>query len=95
MREFIVNFVENRIIMGVPELRNELHDFINRADERFLKMMYAMSREYNKPVIVGYNTDGSPISQQNLRNRVRAASKRVKSGDFLTQEEVDKEVENW
>ena len=60
MREFIDNFVKNRIIMGVPELRNELHDFINRADERFLKMMYAMSREYDKPVVVGCNTDGSP-----------------------------------
>lgn len=35
MREFIDNFVKNRIIMGVPELRNELHDFINRADEQF------------------------------------------------------------
>lgn len=81
--------------MGIPELRNELHDFINRADERFLKMMYAMSREYNKPVIVGYNTDGSPMKQQNLKSRVKAASKRVKSGDFLTQEEVEKEVDNW
>lgn len=30
-----------------------------------------------------------------LKSRVKAASKRVKSGDFLTQEEVDKEVENW
>jgi hypothetical protein len=81
--------------MGVPELRNELHDFINQADERFLKMVYAMSKEYKKPVIVGYNTDGSPITEQVLRNRVKSASKRVKSGDFLTQEEVEKEVENW
>ncbi|MDA3893852.1 MAG: hypothetical protein PF517_19500 [Salinivirgaceae bacterium] len=81
--------------MGVPELRNELHDFINQADERFLKMVYAMSREYKNPVIVGYNADGSPMSQQALKNRVKAASKRVKSGDFLTQEEVESEVKNW
>ena len=60
-----------------------------------MKMMYAMSREYDKPVVVGYNTDGSPISQKKFKNRVKAASKRVKSGDFLTQEEVDREVENW
>jgi hypothetical protein len=81
--------------MGVPELRNELHDFINHADERFLKMVYAMCKEYKKPVIVGYNSDGSPITKQDLRNRVKSASKRVKSGDFLTQEEVEKEVGNW
>lgn len=81
--------------MGVPELRKELHNFINNADERFLKMVYAMSREYEKSVFVGYDVDGSPITQQDFIERVKAASKRVKSGDYITQEEVDKEVENW
>jgi len=81
--------------MGTPELRDEIHDFINHADERFLKMVYAMSKEYKKPIIVGYNTDDSPITQQALREQVKSASVRVKSGDFLTQEEVEKEVESW
>ena len=81
--------------MGVSELRNELHDYINHADERFLKMIYAMSKEYKKTVTVGFSSDGSPISELELKNRVQSASKRVKSGDFLTQEEVEGEVENW
>jgi len=80
--------------MGVLELREELHSLINHADERFLKMVYAMSKKYKSPDIVGYNPNSSPITQQELRNRVKAASKRVKSGDFLTQEEVEKELEN-
>lgn len=54
-----------------------------------------MSKEYKKPVIVGYNVDGTPITQQGLKSRVKAASKRVKSGDYIAQEEVEKEVENW
>ncbi len=95
MRLINRNFVENRKIMGVPELRNELHELINHADERFLKMVYAMSKEYRKPNVVGYNVDGSPITQKHLVERVRAASKRVKSGDFISQEEMDREVENW
>lgn len=81
--------------MGLPELRNELHDFINHKDERFLKMVYAMSKEYKNSIIVGYEADGKPINQQNLKDRVKSASKRVKSGDFLTQKEVEKEIENW
>ena len=81
--------------MGVPELRKELHDFINQADERFLNMVYAMSKEYTEIVIVGYTTDGQPITKQDLSSRVKSASKRVKSGDFLTQEEVEKEIEGW
>ncbi len=31
--------------MGVQKLRKELHDYINNADEIFLKMVYYMSKE--------------------------------------------------
>jgi predicted ribonuclease YlaK len=94
MNEIIVNFVKNNV-MGAEELKKELHSYIDQADEAFLKMVYAMSREYKKLDIVGYNTDGSPITQKDLRKRVKAASKRVKAGHYTTQEEVEKEIENW
>ncbi len=81
--------------MGVAELRKELLDYINQADERFLKMVYAMSKEYKKPDIVGYNVDGSPVAKEDLVKRVTSASKRVKSGDFVSQENVVKEIEDW
>jgi len=81
--------------MGTIELRKELHNYIDYADETFLKMVYAMSKEYKWPVIVGYKTDGVPISKDDLKKRVKAASKRVKAGDYITQEEIEKEVENW
>ena len=78
--------------MGVAELKKELHNYIDHADERFLKMVYAMSREYKSTSIVGYNADGSPISKEDLAKRVVSASNRVKSGDFISQEEVEKEI---
>jgi|GEM_PF-502630 len=89
----IIKFVESSG-MGIIELRKELHHYINHADERFLKMVYAMSKEYQEPV-EGYDTDGTPITHQDIKKRAKAASERVKSGDFLTQEEVEKEIENW
>lgn len=81
--------------MGVAELRTKLHNYIDHADERFLKMVYAMSREYKSPMAIGYNVDGTPITRKELAQRVTSASKRVKTGDFVTQEDVEKEVENW
>ena len=77
--------------MGTIELREELHKYIDKADEAFLKMVYAIKQS----VVAGYTPDGKPISQKDLRNRVLAASKRVKDGDFISQEEIEKEVENW
>jgi hypothetical protein len=82
-------------VMGVQKLREELLDYINDADETFLKMVYAMSKEYKKSDIVGFEVDGSPITKESLTRRAKSASKRVKSGDYITQEKVEKEIENW
>lgn len=81
--------------MGTTELRKKLHNYIDDADETFLKMVFAMSKEYKTPLIIGYNTDGSPITQEDLKERIRLASNRVKSGDYITMEDIEKEVENW
>lgn len=81
--------------MSGAELRKELHSYIDQADDTFLKMVHAMSKEYKKSEIAGYNIDGSPISLKDLKNRVKAASKRVKEGHYTTQEEVEKEIRNW
>ncbi len=81
--------------MGVQKLRQDLHEYINQADERFLKMVYAMSKEYKKTDVAGYDTGGSPITKENLVKRAKSASQRVKSGEFVTQEDLEKEIENW
>ncbi len=35
------------------------------------------------------------LKNESLVKRAKAASQRVKSGDYISQEEVEKEVENW
>lgn len=55
-------------------------------------MVHAMSKEYKQSENVGYTVNGNPITKEDLKNRVKKASERVKSGDYITQEEVDKEV---
>ncbi|MGM0498370.1 MAG: hypothetical protein ACQESJ_10665 [Bacteroidota bacterium] len=81
--------------MDTNKLRKELHKYIDYADETFLKMVHAMSKEYEKSESIGYTVDGEPITKQDIKNRVKAASKRVKAGDYISQEEVDKEAKNW
>jgi hypothetical protein len=81
--------------MTTVALRNELLQYINQADERFLKMVYAMRKEYEREAVIGHTSKGEPITKDTLKERVKAASARVKSGDFISQEEIEKEVENW
>ena len=78
--------------MSTLELRNQIHQYVDQADDVFLKMVYAMSKAY-KNNIAGYSVEGSPITTEDLKKRVLAASKRVKSGDFITQESIENEIE--
>jgi len=57
-------------------------------------MVFAMSKAYENK-IVGYNTNGTQITSEDFKKRVAAASQRVKSGDFITQKSIEKEIENW
>lgn len=81
--------------MGTAELRKGVRSYIDKADERFLRMVDAMRREYEGSDIVGYTVDGNPITQEDLKKRVRAASERAEAGDYITQEEVEREMEGW
>ncbi|KKK90059.1 hypothetical protein LCGC14_2726890 [marine sediment metagenome] len=81
--------------MSTAELRKVLHKYIDYADETFLKMVHSMSKEYENPDIAGYNVDGTPITAEELKERAKAASSRVKAGEYFTQEEVEKDIENW
>jgi hypothetical protein len=81
--------------MTAIALRKEVQQYISHADDRFLKMVHAMSREYENTLVAGYTAQGKPITKDELKERVKAASKRVKAGDFIAHEELEKEVENW
>jgi hypothetical protein len=35
-------FVEKETIMGAAQIRELLHEYINKADDRFINLMYAM-----------------------------------------------------
>ncbi|MFO7669883.1 MAG: hypothetical protein R6W31_09515 [Bacteroidales bacterium] len=81
--------------MGTAELRKDLHSYIDKADDKFLRMVHAMRREYEGSDIVGYEPDGTPITQENLIQEVKEASVQVKAGHYTTQEEMEKRVEGW
>lgn len=53
-----------------------------------------MNKKYKQTKIIGFTIDGDPITNKDLKSRVKQASERVKSGDYITQEEVYKEVKD-
>lgn len=48
-----------------------------------------------KEMIVGYTTDGKPLTKKAYNARLEKAEQQIASGDYLSQEEIEKEAENW
>lgn len=81
--------------MGIAELRKEVRSYIDKADDRFLRMVDAMRKEYEGSDVVGYKVDGTPVTQEDMKLRVKEASAQVKAGNYITQEDLEKEMESW
>ncbi len=85
------------MIMKSAEIKEYIHQNIDKLDSRFLQAMYAMMQSYisDENSIVGYRVDGEPISKRELKSSVLEAEKRIEAGEYTTQEDLEKESETW
>lgn len=49
----------------------------------------------DEEMIVGYTVDGEPLTKEMYNKRLEEAEKRILSGEYTTQEDLEKESENW
>jgi hypothetical protein len=82
--------------MRSTQLKEDLQKYINLADERFLKVVHAMMKEYVRDLkVVGYSPVGNPISKEELITRTRIANQAIKEGKVKSLKRVRKESKNW
>ena len=58
-------------------------------------MIYEKQLKIDNELIVGYTIDGKPLTQKDLIERVKQSERDFANGDFITQEDLEKESENW
>jgi hypothetical protein len=46
-------------------------------------------------MIVAYTVDGKPLTKAMYNERLDLAEKQLQSGEYITQEDLEKEAENW
>ena len=44
-------------------------------------------------MVVGYSTDGTPLTKELYNNRLREAEAQIKSGKYISQQELESEYE--
>ncbi|MCD9576379.1 hypothetical protein [Flavobacterium soyae] len=81
--------------MGALELRDSVLEYINTADERLLKVVKAVIESYQEEEIVAFYVDGKPITRAANKTELANAELEIKNGKIISQEDLEKESENW
>lgn len=63
-------------------------------DIRIIEQIKLLLKQQNNPV-VGYEISGEPITRKQLIRRIEQAEKRIDKGQYIAQEDLEKESDNW
>lgn len=75
--------------MNTQQIKEEIHSFINYADERFLRLVHSMvESERNETAF--FNTNSNEMIE-----RAEASLKSVETGDSRSIHDFKKDVESW
>lgn len=84
-------FVRKEYVMSTIQLREELHKYIDQADDRILRLVKGMFQADTDD----YTLSGAPMSEEALKRRVKAAKSRINAGQFTSQEDLESEMKEW
>lgn len=49
----------------------------------------------DEEMFVGYTAEGQPLTKRQYDERLLLAEKQIGSGNYISQEDLEKEIENW
>ncbi len=75
--------------MNTTDIKTRIHEELESSDDRLLKMIYALIKEYKDEGVTG------GISVEQYNKEIDEAMKRMDEGHFVTQEDLEKEAEQW
>ena len=81
--------------MEAVELRKKLMRYIETADERLLNVVKAVVESYEENDIVAYTVKGEPLTRKQYRKELIAGEEEISKQEYTSQEDIEKESENW
>jgi hypothetical protein len=82
--------------MNTTRIRQEINEYLQQADDRFLKLVHGMIvADRGSSLIVGYKTNGQPITKEELIVRAERSEKDIREGRVKTGKQIREEMKDW
>jgi hypothetical protein len=79
--------------MGIQAVKlNLVKKILSLEQESIIKKI---DKILENEMIVGYTVDGKPLTQKAYNARIDLAEKQLKSGQTISQNDLEKESESW
>lgn len=81
--------------MKADELKEKIIAYIDSADPELLNKLSDVIENYQQTKAVAYTIEGKPLTKGAYEKELEIAGNEIKNGQFITQEDLEKEAENW
>lgn len=93
--------------MSLAQIREELHQRIDIADERLLRMVYVMTEAYLEEEeeedaelaqIIAKHDESGPwkqMTEEELMEDLKESIAEIRRGEYISLEDLKKEMEEW
>jgi len=75
--------------MDTAILKNRIHEFVEKADERVLAIVNSVFESYYNDDIVAFHPNGTPMTRKEYKQALIEAEKQIENGDVIDVEEME------
>ena len=75
--------------MDTTILKNRIHTFVEKADERVLSIVNGVFENYYNQENVAFHPNGKPMTRQEYKDALLIAEKQILEGDFIDAEDLE------
>ena len=91
----IIKFVVDQKMMEMNLQKAKIHVMQKIMSVSKASLLDKINNILDEEMTVGYTTDGQPLTKSQYNERLLIAEKQIESGDYISQEDLENEIEKW
>lgn len=90
-----LNLYEHKMVIKMDLQSTKINVMQKIMGVNKVSLLDKISKILDKEMVVGYTVEGKPLTRESYNKRLQAAEAQILAGEYQTQEELEKESENW